>query len=150
MGAILALLGTAIPFGGVIIAGVAAVGAGFYVSERVEISGLNKEVAALHQSIDGPSGYIQQIGAINSNLAVVKANNAEMGKNIDKLNSMIDAISAASTAAVARTKTLQAALVTANTKAAGLAAFLAAQRPQGMWDDKTGAVLVGLVKEKVQ
>lgn len=145
MGAILSLLGTAIPFGGVIIAGVAALGIGFYASERVEISGLNKEITTLHVSIDGPTGYIAQLGRANANLAVANANIADLTKNVSALNAEIDGISVASAAAVKRTKALQVALSDAQAKARSVTMLLEAQRPQ----QASYAALTGLIRQPV-
>lgn len=146
MGPILSLLGTAIPFGGVIIAGLLVAGGGLYGYERIQVADLSKENTQLHYDIDGPSGYIAQIGRANANLAVANKNIDELTKSVAGLNVQIDSISDASMAAAKRTKALQVALAASEKRAATVAAILASQRPA----EPSYAALTGLIRQAVQ
>ena len=134
-----------LPFAGAIAAAIVVAFGGFWAYERVQIHALNVEITTLHQSIDGPTGYIQQIGRANSNLAVANDTITKDEAALKGMNAQIDKLATDSAAAVKRTQTLAAALAAANDKAARVAATLAANKPAVA----SYAALTGLIKQAV-
>jgi len=131
--------------GGYILIALLVAFAGFAAYEEIRIGARDSEIAALHAQIDGPTGYIAQIGRARSDVAVANANIADLTKNVASLNAQIDKLAVDSKAAVDRSRALQGALADAQARAASVAQVLAAQRPQVA----SYAALTGLIKQRV-